>query len=170
MLALTVFAVMTFIVAQNELSLAEKSATVRTASGELLAAENTRWSFMDVRARVPAIPPRGLFGGEVLLPAVSLAPMPRRIRLPLDTECGDPFFVRYCDTDTNLHVNNVRFVHLAAASAAVELDDVRSLSVEYLHEAHEGETLLPRIFRAEREITVSLDREGLPCASFVFRL
>ncbi len=151
-------------------SLAEKSIEMRAPSGELLAAGGTRWVFMNVREKAPALPPAGLWERETLLPPAKLASAPRRIRLLADAVSGAPFSVLYRDTDTNRHVNNVRFVHLAASAAKVELDRTRSLSVEYLHEAHEGETLVPRICRTESETTVSLDRGDTPCARFAFLL
>ena len=150
--------------------LTEKSIAMRAQSGELLAAGHTRWVLMDVKIGSPAPKQRRIWENETLMPPIPLSAVPRRIAIPPNGVLRAPITVRYRDTDTNRHLNNVRFVRLGAEAAGLDLDGVRSLSAEYLREAHEGDVLIPRISVGAQETAVSLERDGQAAARFVFRM
>lgn len=148
--------------------LAGKSLTMTGNDGRLLAVGNTRWVFMDLALGIPADPPAHLWGEEPLAPSVTLPPFPRRILMPGDATPGEPFPVSEADTDTNAHVNNVRFVALAARAAGIP-GNLRGLSAEYRRQARVGDLLCPRTAATPDGTVVSLSSpDGEPYALFRF--
>ncbi len=144
-------------------SLASKSILCTDAKGETIAVGDTRWAYMDVAERHPCDPPKELWEGEELLPAVPLSRRARRLRPPSDMTLCKTVILPHAVTDTNRHANNVRFVQFAAHEAQVAFDSVRTLSAEYRREAKEGECLLLCRTATEAGDFVTLSSESGEC-------
>lgn len=83
------------------------------ASGELYAKAYTVWAFYDiVRSRPARVTPEvaAAYGMEGDAP---LRIRPEKIELPEGAKETERFIIRPRDTDTNHHVNNVRYIEMA---------------------------------------------------------
>ena len=77
--------------------------------------------------------------------------LPRKIRLPEDASGlqrreAAPIVVREYHLDTNGHVNNAQYVHMALTRRTEEEGHIQRLRVEYKEQAHLGDVIYPEIY------------------------
>lgn len=90
-------------------------------------------------------------------PPLSLAPAPRKIRVPEDCVSGKPIVVAGHHIDTNHHVNNAQYVEMARESIPEGLR-IREIRADYKKAAVLGDVMIPRVaVEGGQRWTVSLD-------------
>ena len=133
---------------------------MKTGSGEVLAYANSIWSLMDLAKMAPAKPAERMLTGYVLEEKYPMEYAPRKIHVPENGECMEPFAVKAHHLDTNNHVNNGQYVRMAMDYIPKECR-VRQLRVEYKSQAVLGDMIYP-VSAVDIEAglyTVSLNRE-----------
>ena len=150
---------------------------MRGVDGELLAYADSRWAFMDTELVRPIRVP----GEEAVAYEVDeefpfpVDKMPRHIKVPKEGLLEYPAIpVSLGDIDTNHHVNNESYIGMAATALPEDLT-VREIRVEYLRQAHLGDTLVPYVWEEESEeekrfIGVEMRLDGAPCCRMRFTM
>lgn len=143
-------------------------------SNEPLACADSLWFVYDMDRRKVVRPPAeelaayaagmghkgpaALATGRLVLPVA-----PRSIALPAEggTDLA-PIPVTEARLDTNKHVNNVQYVRMALEaleSRGYTGADLSSIDVQFIHAAHLGDTVVPRVFGpTQQESATSGDR------------
>lgn len=140
-------------------SISKKSLFMYSESGELLAAGDTLWVYMDVAKQQPAETPPGLWNK---CDAAERAPLPavsRRISIPAYTESLSPRTVDKELTDTNGHANNVKLTELAM-SYAKNSGECRTLRAEFRSQAPADSDLYPKVCFEDGKSTVVFANGG----------
>lgn len=136
------------------------------ADGNRIVQANSIWIFMDLKKMLPAKPTEQDRAGYVLEPALSMEYAQRRIRV-LEEEkrieqTFTPIPVRRSFLDSNLHVNNGRYI-----TEALELlwpdCKVKKLRVDYRKAATETDVLYPSVYEegTVRQVVFSKE-DGTP--------
>ena len=129
------------------------------------------WSFLNLDTLKPERPEADIlerYGKEEPLPMEKLS---RKIMIPPDSVGMEPFPVRKYHLDTNGHVNNEKYVELAAEY----LPDpfcTESLRVEYKKSAFYGDVMSPKVWMDDekQKVIVDLcDLQGKSYATVEFR-
>lgn len=124
--------------------------------GQAVARANSIWAYMDMRKGRPVRPlPEEIeaYGtGEPL----EMEPVSRKIEIPEKLEEKEAFSVRKYQIDTNEHVNNCQYVHMALEALGEELT-VRKMRVEYKKSAVYQDVIIPRVARENGRIVAVLD-------------
>ncbi len=133
-----------------------------SASGEQLVRANSTWVYLDSKTHAPARIPaeEGMRYGEPA-PPVQMDFEPRKIKLPAEEEMTEhaPVLVRYCQLDTNRHVNNCEYIRTAMDVTGI-YGLPKQLRVEYKLAAKEGDVFYPYIYRNDEKCVVDLRGEG----------
>ena len=145
-----------------------RSFCMKTVEGEMLAGANTLWVYIDTETGKPVKPTAeeiAAYGEEPPLPMEKVS---RKIILPEDAGEVDTFSVRKYHIDTNHHVNNSKYIELAA-EAIPEDFRVEKLQVEYRKAAVYGDKIVLKCAMEEGRVIVGLcDEEGSPYAIVMF--
>ena len=126
---------------------AERSFTINTEKGELLACAVTNWAFIDLEKRKPAVIPQDMeeiFVSDI--PSV-MENEKYRIRRPAEEELTyvRSFRVERSDLDTNGHVNNTKYLVWAVDCVDDEIYDnydIYDIKVTYRKEAKRGNEIV----------------------------
>ncbi len=151
-------------------SLSKKALYMYSAGGELLAAGDTLWVYMNTKTQKPEETPRGLWHTEdnaercAALPAVT-----RRISVPCGGTRLAPQTVDDYLTDTNGHANNVKLTELAMELAGMR-DCCAALRTEFGKQAPHGSTIIPEVARIPdgTAFTVFRDTSGSVLSLYEF--
>ena len=132
--------------------------SIETEEGELLAVANSDWIFMDMVSQKPVRVPEEQVRAYGCDPELKLSENlgSRKVRMPGEGEERPSFLIQESHLDTNLHVNNVQYVRLAAKYLPAEFE-MRHLRVEYKKQAHLGDRICPHIVGKDGKWYVSLD-------------
>lgn len=144
---------------------------MKDASGEVLAAADSYWIYLDFEKGHPVRIPEEMIDiyGKLIEPRFPMEEAPRRISLPEGMEDRDAFSVMPWDIDTNHHMNNAKYVSYAMEYVPRQFP-VKTLRVEYGKAAVLGDKICPRIHYGEEEIIVALSQEnGKPYAAIQIR-
>ena len=131
---------------------------MKTTEGEVLAYANSIWSLMDTNKMVPAKPNEKMLAGYVLEDKYPMDYAPRKIAVPADGRREEPFTVKSHHLDTNHHVNNGQYVHMAM-DYVPEKFEVRQLRVEYKKQAVLGDEINPVVCSTDEAYVISLNKE-----------
>lgn len=138
------------------------------ARGETLAYANSIWIFIDTDSMRPARIPKELAAVYSMDEPLDMEKAGRKLTLREDGKKEDGVPVQKFHIDTNLHVNNSKYV-LIAREYLPESFKIGELRAEYRKAAVLGDVLYPRISRGEKQVTVSLENEeGKPYAIVEF--
>ena len=143
---------------------------LQTESGEMLVMANSVWSFLDLDKSTMERAPQEMSDAYGLGERLDMNYLPRKIPFPGESEPEKkpPVEVQTTHLDTNHHVNNGQFVHIAMQEAFGDtMPQVARLRVEYKKQAHLGDLLYPVIDRGTQipagPVTIALnDENGLP--------
>ena len=143
---------------------------LKTEAGEMLVTANSVWSFLDLDRGTMERAPQEMVDAYGLGEKLDMIYLPRKIPFPSDKdpEKGSPIEVQAAHLDTNHHVNNGQFVHIAMDAAFGDaMPHVSRLRVEYKKQAHLGDRFYPMIHRGSQDpagpVTIALnDENGLP--------
>lgn len=141
---------------------------MKTTDGEELICAHSLWVYIDTETGRPVKPQQDeieVYGVEEPLPIASVS---RKIILPESAVSVDTFRVHKYHIDTNRHVNNGKYVELAA-EAIPEDFHVAGIRVEYRKAAVYGEQIVMKQVEQDGCIYVGLcDTEGTPYAVVEF--
>lgn len=134
------------------------------ADGNRIVQANSIWIFMDLKKGMPAKPSEEDLSGYDMEPALSMEYASRKIKL-LPEECRlreeqSPIPVKRSFLDSNLHVNNGRYVE-ETLDFFPEGKEITKMRVDYRKAASLGDKLYPLIFEQDgvRQIMLSNEEE-----------
>lgn len=139
-------------------------------SGEVLVKANSVWVFMDLERMRPARIREEIAEKykDVLEPQLPGEWAKRKIALPEGGEAKPPITITSFYIDVNHHVNNGKYVMLAAGCLPDDFE-VGEIRVDYRKAAVQGDTLYPIVTVAEEQAWVNLANEaGEPYAVLQF--
>ena len=134
--------------------------TMVTDDGEMLAYANTFWTHINTETGLPQKLTEEDTCGYEVCPKLEMDYAPRKIAVPEGMQTGEAFAVQKHHLDTNHHVNNCQYVcmaedHLPKGSR------VRQLRVEYKQQARLHDRIVPEAAVNDDLVTVALnDEEG----------
>lgn len=132
--------------------------------GGTLAVANSLWSLLDTDTGKPASVTQAMMEGYELGEKLEMDYAPRKIALPPDGTEGEPVVVRKHHLDTNHHVNNQQFIHIAMDYLPENLV-VGQVRAEYKKQAFLDNVLIPYISGRDNVYTIALrDEEAKPYA------
>ncbi len=132
--------------------------------GGTLAVANSLWSLLDTDTGKPASVTQAMMEGYELGEKLEMDYTPRKIALPPDGTEGEPVVVRKHHLDTNHHVNNQQFIHIAMDYLPENLV-VGQVRAEYKKQAFLDNVLIPYISGRDNVYTIALrDEEAKPYA------
>lgn len=136
--------------------------------GKRLARANSIWLFMDIANGRPAKPAEEDLKGYDLEPSHDLEYLPRKIKI-FEEECRlnnvydeTPIKVKESFLDSNMHVNNGRYV--SEAMDYLDLTkEIHHMRVDYRKAAALGDAMYPKVYEKDgcRQVVFS-DKEGNP--------
>lgn len=139
--------------------------TLETADGELLAAANSIWVYMDLEQMRLVRTPEEEVAAYGNAEALDLPFGSRKVRIPKEGGTArETITVMEHHLDTNCHVNNAWYVTMAQACLPKEFT-AGGLRVEYKMQAHLADRIFPVCFETTDGYIVSLNNEeGKPYA------
>ena len=150
-------------------AVARKSVELRSADGELLAAGDTMWVYMNVDTQQPANQPENLWEASDFGEPLELPDSRRRILINGEAESLPALTAPMTLIDTNDHANNVKLTELAMQLCGMELS-CEALRAEFKQQVSEGMELRPVFYEDEEQRYLSLkNTAGQTMATFSFR-
>ena len=136
----------------------DRNFTLTAEDGRVLAEAMSRWIFYDMVRQRPIRVPEDEKAAYGLEEPLDFTGYPKHIVLPEGAEEETPFEVSLTQLDTNNHVNNEEYIHMAMAYLPRDFV-VRELLVDYHAQARLGDRICPHVFREDDRLIVSLDSE-----------
>ncbi|HCT91655.1 MAG TPA: acyl-[acyl-carrier-protein] thioesterase [Lachnospiraceae bacterium] len=137
--------------------------TMKTREGELLAWANSVWSFLEVSTGRPARVEADIRERYGLDERLDMDYASRKVPVPEAGERRDPIVVQREHLDCNGHVNNGKYVQLAADYLPEDFG-VGQMRAEYRRQVMLGDVLYPLVEQGDGVCRVALcDGEGKPC-------
>ena len=148
----------------------EKAGKTAEEADRPIIRANAVWFLYDLQSGRPCRIPEEVSSAYQLEEKLAMEYAPRRIPLPEPMEAGRELIIGRHQLDSNHHVNNARYVELAAEYLPSGTE-VREIRAEYKRAALLGDRICPRALLTQDSLTVSLqDAEGEPYANVYFRL
>lgn len=129
-----------------------------TPEGETLCIANSLWSLLDTDTKRPVNTPTDMKAKYPLEKALEMDYAVRKIPLSEERQGFPPFEVGPEHLDANHHVNNGKFISMAAGYLS-EGFQVSRLRAEYKKQAFLGDRIYPHVFCNEDSCVVSLESE-----------
>lgn len=134
-------------------------------SGKFLAKADSLWTYISKEKGTPERIPADILDGYRMEPKLEMDYQGRKIACPRDDDSGEAcekIMITEHLLDANHHVNNGRYVELAAGLVP-EVKEIGRLRVEYRKQAYRGDILYPVVFRTGGRTIVKLsDEENRP--------
>lgn len=130
-----------------------------TPEGEILSVADSLWTMLDLRTGKPCRVPEEVVNAYTPEEKLPMEYIRSRIEIPDGLREMEKITVTEHYIDSNLHMNNSRYVEIAADCA--EMEDIKRIRVEYHRQARRGDVLIP--LRGETEkgcVIVIADPEG----------
>ena len=138
-------------------------------TGKKIVRANSLWTLMNVREGRPAKPTREMLEAYRLEEKLDMEYEPRKIRFDREGEKHPAFYVGQQHLDSNHHVNNGQYIHMAQ-DYLPEGFEIGQMRAEYKKSALLNDVLVPEAFAEEDRVGVSLCSEtGEPYAIVEFR-
>ena len=139
--------------------------------GEFLAKADSLWTYISMKDSTPVRIEEDIIRAYGNMPRIDMEYLGRKIAFPKnddETKKADEITVNEHLLDANHHVNNGKYVELAAGFIPEDLH-VDRIRVEYRRQAFLGDVIVPFIFREEDAVTVKLaDAAGEPYSVVAF--
>ena len=145
---------------------------MKDENGEYLAKADSLWTYISMDSGAPERIPEDILTGYKIEPRLDMDYQGRKIAFPKDNkeETCRRISISEHLLDANHHVNNGKYVELAAGLVS-ESERSERIRVEYHRQAFFGETLFPSLLRADDRTVVKLsDEEGRPYTVVEFSL
>ncbi len=128
-------------------------------SGQAAAWANSTWVLMDMAKKRPAKIPDNLIGLYGTEKRLEMDYSPRRILVPKEGEEMDAFPIQRGHLDSNHHVNNGQYIHMAMdyLPSGFKIYETR---VEYRKQAFLGDVIHPFVVKDEGRTLVSLQNDS----------
>ena len=150
-------------------AVARKSLELRDRNGELLAAGDTMWVYMNVDTQQPAEQPENLWAEADFGNPVEMPDKCRRILIKGEEQPLPELIAPMTLIDTNNHANNVKLTELAMQLCGMELS-CEALRAEFKQQVSGGMTLRPVFSEDSRQRFLSLrNTAGQTMATFSFQ-
>lgn len=132
---------------------------MKDKQGIQLAVANSIWTLFDLERGKPAMPDQKTKDGYQISPKIEMEYLPRKIALPEGGEAKPAFEITRHYLDTNHHVNNGQYVHIALEYPEEDFV-IRRLRAEYKKQAYLGDMFYPVVYEQDGVYTVSLNNEN----------
>ena len=135
---------------------------MKDISGSFLAKADSMWTYISTDKGTPERIPKDILNGYRMEQRLDMDYLGRKISFPKDENEGEEcrrINVTEHLLDANHHVNNGKYVELAAGLVP-EASTAGRVRVEYRRQAFLGETIYPRIYRTDESTVVKLSDEG----------
>jgi acyl-ACP thioesterase len=137
-------------------------------AGHSLAKANSVWALIDVETGHPAKALGEYIAGYELEPKLEMAEFSRKIQMPQESRCLEPFPVVRNQLDSNHHVNNGQYIQMAEAFLPEDFE-TGFFRVEYRKQAHLHDLIVPMVHEDNGDYIVSLcDEQSSPYAIVAF--
>lgn len=137
-------------------------------AGNYLVKANSVWVLMDTVTGKPSKPTEKQLAGYVMEAPLEMEYTSRKITVEGEGERMEPFAVCRQHLDSNNHVNNGQYIHMAEAYLPEDCR-IKSLKVEYRRQAHLKDVIVPVLYQKEKEMLVTLcDEKAQPYAVVQF--
>ena len=142
---------------------------MKDASGEYLAKADSLWTYIAMDTGSPERIPQDIINAYGEEQRIDMDYQGRKIAYPKDGgEAAQEILITEYLLDANHHVNNGKYVELAAGIIP-EMLEVKRVRVEYRKQAFLGEIIKPWIYRLDESIVVNLaDTDGSPYSVIEF--
>ena len=138
-------------------------------AGEKIVRANSIWTLMDMKAGRPARHTKEMVDAYRLEEKLDMNYEPRKIRFDREGEKHPVIFVGKQHLDSNHHVNNGQYIHMAQ-DYLPEGFEIGQMRAEYKKSALLNDCIVPEAFVEEDRVGVSLcSEEGEPYAIVEFR-
>ncbi|MBP3884025.1 MAG: acyl-[acyl-carrier-protein] thioesterase, partial [Olsenella sp.] len=138
--------------------MANRNFTIRRTDGSSCVRADSLWFVYDTEARRPTRIPDSQMPYLTNEPPLDLEATQRKIQVEGDETDASPIVVTEHHLDTNRHVNNAQYISMAI-DALDELGlhvDLHRIAVQYKTMALLGDTIVPRVHRADHGFAVDL--------------
>lgn len=133
---------------------------MKTAEGEELARAHSLWVYIDTESGRPIKPTEEEIAVYEVGKPISMEEVSRKIKVPEGAVVVDTFPVHKYHIDTNVHVNNSKYIELACEALPDDFE-VKKLRVEYKKAAVLGDRMVLKKVKEKNRIVVELcDEEG----------
>ncbi|WP_099467062.1 acyl-[acyl-carrier-protein] thioesterase [Konateibacter massiliensis] len=127
--------------------------------GEIAASANTLWALVDLQTGHPTKITEEDSKGYDLEPPLDMVYLPRKIKLPEESERLESFRVRRSNLDTNHHVNNGQYIELAEEYLP-QGAFVKQMRAEYKKAAVYQDIIVPKQSIADGKYIIELCDEN----------
>lgn len=128
------------------------------AQGKRIVKANSIWSLVSVDKSMPVRPTREMTERYVLEERLDMDYAPRKIEVPKDGSVQEAFEVGRQHLDSNHHVNNGQYIHMAMDYLPEDYE-IRQMRAEYKKQALLHDRIVPSVGRRAGIVTVSLGAE-----------
>lgn len=132
---------------------------MKDSQGERVAVANSIWTLFDLEQGRPVMPDRNMKEGYQVSPRIEMEYLPRKIAIPEGGEEKAAFAITRHYLDTNHHVNNGQYVHIALEYPR-EGFVIRRLRAEYKKQAYLNDVFCPVVYEQDEGYVVSLNDEN----------
>ncbi|MBO5303827.1 MAG: acyl-[acyl-carrier-protein] thioesterase [Lachnospiraceae bacterium] len=137
---------------------------IEDEAGNVVVYANTVWVFLDTEKGRPVKAPQEVIERYAIEPPYEMECASRKLQLSENMQSKEQIRVQRFHIDTNLHVNNSKYV-LMAEEYLPEGFKTGELRVEYKKEAVLADIICPKVSVEEHRVLVSLENEtGTPYA------
>ena len=137
--------------------------------GKEYARVNSLWVYVDLDTGRPTRVPQEVLDAYTIDEKLDMTEYERKMKAPSSYEEKAAIVVPEYFIDTNHHMNNSRYIEVAASFLA-EDDAFSGMQVEYKKAAMLGDTMIPRVTREENSVTIVLaDQAGKEYCIVSFR-
>ena len=143
--------------------------TIQDESETIVAYANSLWVFMDVEKQRPCRIFPEVIETYQYEPQLSMECESRKIKVPVELTQEKPFDVQRFHIDTNMHVNNEKYVLMAQEylPSGFQIEQMRA---EYKKSAVFGDRIYPGVCQLDGRILVVLaEEQGKPYAVIEFK-
>ena len=139
---------------------------MKDEKGDFIAKADTVWTYLNTVTGKPDRIPQEIIDRYGEMEKLDMEYVGRKIRIPKDTqgEVKDPIPVTEHLLDVNHHVNNGKYLELAASFMNEDIRPDR-IRVEYRNQAFLNDVIYPTVYRGDGPVIVTLsDAEAKPYA------
>lgn len=148
---------------------------VRNADKDIeYARANSIWSYINTNTMKPEHVDDTLMEAYGLDDKIEMDYSAKKIRPPKDMTyiAADSICITESYIDTNNHVNNGRYVHMAAGYIPKVMNEstgIKRIKAEYKKQVYLGDVLIPKIYRYDNSLLVEYgDEDGKVCTNVEF--
>lgn len=138
---------------------------VRNADNDVeYARANSIWSYINMNTMKPERVDETLMAAYGLDEKIDMDYSAKKLRPPKDMAyiAMEPVVVTESHIDTNNHVNNGRYVHMASGYIPIvmkEVTPIKRIRAEYKKQVYLGDVLIPKIYQYNNQILVVYEDE-----------